>query len=344
MTPKPMNPKLWRAIDRVGFRNASRFEWEVVSGLPWSDLSPFLKPSGGLALDAPDPDAAEERLAVWHRGDGTALLESPEIPARRPPIKVDRGVLVLHRLDVGSIAEALAGRLGFIAHRPKGKPPLLTIGFVQDPGKRQVDVALFLPVSDPHASVSALARAAGRDRILLVPTARWMKVAPADTEVRDLESEMASHVGGGLVNLAAEMREPRKKSSPHSPIVHVKPGDRWENVRISLSVESGTMRVQIGGREGEISLLDRSGKPTKAAAIIGRVLAEQPARWSNSFFPNEREAYRRAFQRLASDLQAWIPINDGRPFREDSSTHDHRPRFQCERLIHSTRNTDLRDW
>jgi hypothetical protein len=339
-----MNPKLWRAIDRVGLRKASRFEWEVVSGLPWSELSRFLKPSGGLALDAPDPDAAEERLAVWHREDGTALLESPEIPAHRPLIKVDRGALVQHRLDVGSIVEALAGRLGFIAHRPKGKPPLLTIGFVQDPGKRQVDVALFLPVTDPHANVLALESLVAQSKIVWVPTARWMRVAPVDAEIRDLEAALASGGEDRLVNVAAEMHKPRKQSGSRGAIIHVKPEDRWGDVRISFSLSSGTMRAQIGERKGEVSLLDRSGNPTNAATILGRVLAEQPPRWLNSFFPKKKGTdYRKAFQRFASDLQAWIPVNDGKPFREDLSTHEHHARFQCEPLIHPTRSRDLQD-
>jgi hypothetical protein len=342
MTPNSIDPKLLRAIDRIGARKASRFEWEVVSDLPWSDLSPFLKPAGGLAHDAPDPDEPEERLAVWRCEDGAALLESAEIPAHRPHVKVGRDALVLHRLDVASLASVLSEHLGFVAHRPKGAPPLLTIGFVQNAGKRQAEVALFLPVADPYANALALGRLDPQQRMIVwTPTARWKRCAPAGTEVRDLESAMVGAGKDHLVNVLAEMRETREGERTGAAIIHVKPGDRWEDVKISLSLETLLMRATIGQRKGKVTLRDRSGNPTNAATILGRVLAEQPPRWSNSFFPKKKGTdYRKAFQRFTGNLQAWIPINDGHPFREDPSTHEHHARFQCEKLIRRIRRSD----
>ena len=109
---------------------------------------------------------------------------------------------------------------------------------------------------------------------------------------------------------------------------------------ISFDPDSGTMQVRIGDRKGSIQLYSRGGKITRAATILGRILAEDPPHWSNAFFPQKLESFRKAFQIFSNDLQAWIPIGDGKPFREDPSTHLHVARFRCKALALSPRIRD----
>lgn len=336
-----MNPKLWRAIDRIGSRKASRFEWEAVSGLPWSELEPFLRTAGGHAEEVPDPEDASERLVIWNSGDKKRLLESQHVPAHRPPIEVDESALILHHLKLAAITASLAEKIRFHARRPSGAAPLHAVGFVQDAGANQIEIVLFVPTSDPRANVEALARFDPRDRLLLIPTARWMTVIAEGAVVRDLETLFSEHDGDYLVNVAAAAKRTSTSERAKGAIVHVSPGDRWEDVTISFVPESGTMRVRIGAREGSVTLYSRGGKVTRAATILGRVLAEDPPHWSNDFFPDKKESFRKAFQLFTKDLQAWIPIGDGKPFREDRSTHCHHARFSCLPLSLPSKNCSV---
>jgi hypothetical protein len=103
-----MNPDFWRAIDRIGGRKASRFEWESVSSLPWEELAQFLRAAGGYAVEVADPDDPAETLVVWERDDGNCLLESQQIPPHRESIRVPAAALALHRADV----KKLCGEMG----------------------------------------------------------------------------------------------------------------------------------------------------------------------------------------------------------------------------------------
>ena len=329
-----MNPKLWQAIDRIGNRKASRFEWESASGLPWEGLSPYLRPTGGQAEEVSDPDTPSESLAVWQVGDGTALLESEAFPAHRAPLSIECSKLALYRIDATAIGAHLAKVMNFMAQPVKAQGPLLTVGFVQDAGARRTDVVLFIPSVDPRQSTEAL-RSVTRDKcILLIPTARWAAALPDKLLARELAGFFSTHEEDFLVNVPAPA--PANATSgtrQKGPIISVRQEDRWSHVNISLNAEARLLRVQIGDRQGTIHLPTARGKFTKAAEIFARVAAQNPPRWANSDFPEkEREASRKAFQRFCQELRCWIPVNDGQPFREDRSERCHYPKFQCEPL------------
>ena len=334
-----MNPRLWQAIDWIGSRKASRFEWETVSGLPWEELSPYVQTASGDAKEVPDPDDRGEMLAVWQRKDGSFLLESTAFPAHREPIQVPAKFLACYRLDLADIGGELAKRMNFVAQPVKDEDPLFTLGFVQEPGAPKTDIVLFIPSIDPRMNIKVLSRFEGIRGILLIPTARWAHVVAPGVEVRYLES--LADEEDYLVNVAALTRDSRSSQGKNrDPIIEIRQEDRWKDVRISFSPETGWMKVQIGDRKGQVQLYGPGGKVTKSATILGCILYENPPRWSNSFFPEgEREAFRRAFQRFVEDLRDWIPVNDGHPFDVERADHSHCPRFQCKPLTGQRRKT-----
>ena len=328
-----MNPKLWRAIDRIGSRKASRFEWETVSGLPWSDLEPFLRLAPGRAEEVPDPEDDAERLAVWDCEDGRCLLESQHFPAHRSPIEVERFALGLHRLNITAISSTLAELLNFIPQRPVGQAPLFTVGFVQEPGAKRTGVALFVPASDPLANAEALAASDSRNHIMLIPTSRWARKIPERAEARVLEQLFASRREDHLVNVAISAKaklSSRRLAS--QPLVQVRQEDRWENVCLSFNPSNGFLRIRVGKRRGEIRVWDPSSDPSNDALILEVLTTSDPPAWSVAVFTGKKKrSMQRGFQRFTERLKEWVPIVDGEPFAFDPSSGLHTPRFKVAR-------------
>lgn len=322
-----MNPNLWKAVDRIGSRKTSRFEWQTQSGVPWGELSPYLSPVGGVAREVPDPDDLSEYLVVHQNADGTAFLESQHFPAHRKPIRVDHLELRFYGLNLHAIAQALAPTNDFTPRFKHSKGPLFDLGFVQKPGAIVTPVFLFVPSIDPRQDMGVLAHVKSENLILLVPATRWTGLLPLGVNYRDLASQSGHD---HLINVAlSDKKRKAKMVAGRLPIINVRNEDRWENVKIAFDMDSNRMVVTIGKRHGDIQLVGGGARYGKSAEILMRILSAAPPVWNNAVFPEKaRGAYRKAFQRFVDQLKDWIPVNDGLPFEENTEEHTHVPRFK----------------
>lgn len=341
-----MNPNYWRAIDRIGSRKASRFEWENASGMAWEELAAFLRPAGGHAVEVPDPDDPAETLVVWEQDHGNCLLESQQIPAHREAIRVETADLALHRADVRKLCGELAARFSFTPRPPTGTGPLFEIGFVQSPKALQRHVHLFVPAPDPVANSIALAEVGrtGPAPILLLPSSRWAALADCAAgsalEIEFLDSFFERHQRKSLVSVAAGMDslESRRGRAGRSneALLPILQGDRWEDVWLSFNPTNGFLRVRIGKRAGEVRVWNTStsSEPSKDALILGHLITSTPPAWSvENFTGSQKRNMQRAFQRFKERLRQWVPIVDGEPFVEDRRLKRHEPAFRCEGVL-----------
>lgn len=337
-----MHPRLWQAIDQVGIRPSSRFEWKLASLLEWTDLEPYLTVCPGRAASVPDPDDPLETLVAWDKRDGTALLESPHIPAHRDPILVSDQELRLYRADVNILARELAARFNFTAQPTHDSGPLFRIGIVQTKAQPQVAVFLFVPGINPFGSAAALHSIAGQREktLLLLPSARWLRALPSLTDsvqVRTVLEFLSGNEEDHLTTVVARISTTRTKPMT-SDVLQVRQGDRWEDVKMILNPSTGRVRISIGNRHIDITVWNPSQRSqgrktgtTRFAVILGRIAVASPKLWRNSDLPpSEQGTMRKAFQMLKNRLADWVPIADGEPFEYDRKTQTHRPRFQID--------------
>lgn len=336
-----MHARLWQAIDQIGSRPASRFEWKLASSLDWPELDPYLTVCPGRAASVPDPDESLETLVVWDRQDGTALLESSHIPAHRDPIVVSDQELRLYRADVNILGRELSGRFHFTSQPVSDSGPLFQIGIVQVKSHPNVAVFLFLPDSNPFGGAAALRSVAGRldKTLLLLPSARWLRSLPSLTDsvqVKTIFEFLSNNEEDHLATVIA--RSTSRRAKPKSAkVMQVRSGDRWEDVKMTLDASSGHLRISIDHRHLDVVVWNprrrsqRKSVATRFAVILGRIAVASPQVWMNSIVPPaEQETMRKAFQLLKNRLADWVPIADGDPFEYNRKTRTHRPRFTLE--------------
>lgn len=320
-----MNPKFWKAIDLIGSRKASRFEWESLSGMSWPELFPYLAAVGGRALDGPDPDDPAERMVLFETGDGRAWFDSPHLPAHRNPIAVVSEQLALYGLNVTKVAQALAKRYAFSPVPGTGKGPFLNMGYIQKPNQPCIEVILYLPSTDLYQDLRVL-ESCHDGQLLLVPHARWLGRLSVSVDRRDLSVASEDET---LVNVLREHRLKRTKTVGQ-PIIEIRPDDRWRDAMISFDASTSSIKVSIGNRKGVKKLLGEGNQSKGFAEILMRILAAYDHRWTNTADSISKQGrIRKAFERFESKLRNWIPINDGKPF-DRHPDHSFTPRFQCK--------------
>ena len=331
-----MKPNLFQAIDRIGGRLAARLDWETTSGLPWAELQPYLVAAPGkLAREVLDPDDPRQRLVVWPRKDAPAILESPDIPAHRPPLVVHPDACILHCLSVGKLGADLAGRIGFIPSPEKNGKDFHRIGMVQVPNRATVDVFLLVPQTPGSAKLAAQRLAAergGKETMVLLPSARWRGILPAfphSFEVRVLEEFLQTEESDSLLAVAADTA-PRGNVIPQRPAksLPVQQGDRWSDLTATFNPENGLLELKIGVRRHSVRVWDTQKPVSNAAIILGKMHREHPPSWSVSEYSGKKQnAMRRAFQRFQKQHTAWAPIQGDDPFHFEPATNTHLPRF-----------------
>lgn len=339
-----MNPQLLSAIDQIGRRPASRFEWEWVTGLPWSAISPYLVATSGYAREVPAPGGTGEHLIACPASRVPSegyMLVSAERPPTGEPIRLSTEHLRLHRADVAAVARDLAAKLHFVAQPGTEDSPMLRIGIAQAQASLTREVLLLLPAFDPASNVAALhaAASAKQPSMLLLLAPRWLRFLPRGTgkvEVRELSSYFAEHQEDHFANIVAKSERAGAKKAT-CPLVEVRTGDRWEEVRLCFVVETGILHVGIGARKGETKIWNPRAKSsrhqknrgTRAAEIFVLLASNDPPRWEiKQIADANRQSMRKAFQLLKDWLKDAVPISDGEPFVYDPITKVHRPRFQ----------------
>ena len=334
-----MHARLWQAIDQIGSRRASRFEWKLASSLDWADLDPYLTVCPGRAASIPDPDDPLETMVVWDNRDGTVLLESPHVPAHRDSIPVSDQELRLYRADVNILARALAKKFNFTAQPASASGPVYRIGIVQRKGHANVSVMLHIP-DTPVTSIVEIHKVMERldQTLLLLPSARWLRGIPLrDTvQVRTVFEFLNENEEEHLTTVIARAgRQPPRRKTP--PAIEVRPEDSWEDVKIVFNPSTGRLQISIGQRRLDVVIWNpkkqtiRKSGATRAAEILGKIAVGTPQVWKNpSASTAEHETMRKGFQLLKKSLAAWVPISDGEPFENDRKTQTHRPRFKLE--------------
>lgn len=331
-----MKAEIWLSIDRIGNRPAARLDWETISGLPWDDLHPFFTAiHGKLAREVFDPDDPNQHLVVWDRKDDKVVLESPHIPAHRRSMEVPSPSVALFRPDMRKLSAALAPVFSFISRPTEGDGDIQKIGFVQVPGVPNVDVALLLPTTPGRARLAAqrlLTGYASRGILLLVPTAKWLAFMPAfpsTFEVKVLAEFLATEDGDSLVSVvAAGTVKPQRTKPKPAKVLQVRQDDRWEHLTATLDPADGILELRIENRSLSVELLDSGKKPTRTARILGRIIQQSPHRWTVSDLTGKMQgAMRQDFLRFKKQLMGWASVPDGDPFRYESATHSHYPRF-----------------
>lgn len=330
---------MWRAIDQIGNRPASRFEWRLASSLEWADLEPCLTVCPGRAASVPDPDEPLETLVVWDRQDGTALLESSHIPAHRDPIVVSDQELRLYRADVNTLSHELADIFHFTAQPASANGPVYRIGLVQRKGHPNASVVLLIP-DNPVTSIAALHTIAKQQdqTLLLLPSARWLRGLPLSdsVQVRTIHEFLSGNEEEHLTTVIARAgRAPQKRKT--QPVIEVRTGDQWKDVKITFNPSTGRLHISIGQRHLDVAIWNpkrqtgRKSGATRAAEILGKIAVASPQEWRNpSASSSEHATLRKGFQLLKNRLVGWVPIADGDPFEYDRTTHTHRPRFMLE--------------
>lgn len=334
-----MHARLWQAIDQIGSRPASRFEWKLISSLEWPDLDPYLTVCPGRAASVPDLDDPMETLVVWDRRDGTVLLESPHVPAHRDPIPVSDLELCLYRPDVNILARALAKKFNFTALPASATGPVYRIGIVQRKGQANVSVMMHIP-HNPVTSIVEIHKVMERldQTLLLLPSARWLRGLPLrDTvQVRTVFEFLNENEEEHLTTVIARAgrQPPRRKTLP---AIEVRPEDSWKEVKIILNPSTGRLHISIGQRRLDVVIWNpkkrtsRKSGATRAAEILGKIAVASPQEWRNpSAATSEHATIRKGFQLLKKSLADWVPIADGDPFEYDRTTHVHHPRFKLE--------------
>jgi hypothetical protein len=342
MKPKPAQPmhaRLWQAIDQIGSRSASRFEWKLAASLGWVDLESRLTICPGRAASVPDPDEPLESLVVWDRQVGTVLLESSQVPAHRDPIVVADQELRLYRADVNTLSHELGNIFHFTAQPASGAGPVYRIGLVQRKGHPNASVMLLIP-NNPVTSIAALRTIAERQdqTLLLLPSARWLRGLPLSdsVQVRTIYEFLCGNEEEHLTTVIARAGRAPRKSKTH-PVIDIRTGDRWEDVKITFNPSNGRLQISIGQRHLDVPIWNtkkRTGEEsgvTRAAKILGSIALAIPQGWKNPSTSSSKHATtRKGFQLLKNRLNECVPIADGDPFAYDRTTHIHRPRFKLE--------------
>lgn len=334
-----MHTQLWQAIDQIGSRHASRFEWKLTSSLEWPDLEPYLTVCPGRAASVPDPDDPLETLVVWDRHEGTVLLESPHVPAHRDSIPVSDQDLRLYRADVNVLARALAKKFNFTTQPASASGPVYRIGIVQRKGQANVSVMLHIP-DNPVTSIVEIHKVMERldQTLLLLPSARWLRGLPLrDTvQVKTVFEFLNENEEEHLTTVVARAgRQPSRRKTLFA--IEVRPEDSWKDVKIIFNPSTGRLQISISQRRLDVVIwnpkkqtIRRSGA-TRAAEILGKIAVASPQVWKNpSTETGEHATMRKGFQLLKKSLAGWVPIADGDPFEYDHTTHTHRPRFNLE--------------
>jgi hypothetical protein len=334
-----MHARLWQAIDQIGSRRASRFEWKLASSLDWADLDPYLTVCPGRAASIPDPDDPLETMVVWDNRNGTVLLESPHVPAHRDSFLVPDQELRLYRADVNILARALAAKFNFTVQPASGTGPMYRIGLVQRKGHANVSVMLLIPDA-PVTSIVEIHKVMERldQTLLLLPSARWLRGIPLrDTvQVRTVFEFLNENEEEHLTTVIARAgRQPPRRKTP--PVIEVRPEDSWEDVKIVFNPSTGRLQISIGQRRLDVVIWNpkkqtiRKSGATRAAEILGKIAVATPQVWKNpSASTAEHATMRKGFQLLKKSLANWVPISDGDPFENDRKTQTHRPRFKLE--------------
>lgn len=333
-----MHAQLWHAIDQIGSRSAARFEWKLISSLEWPELEPYLTLCPGRAASVPDPDDPLEMLVVWDKRDGTVLLESPHVPAHRDSIPISDQELRLYRADVNILACALAKKFNFTT-QPVGKGPMYRIGIVQRKSQANVSVILHIP-DNPVTSMAALHTIAKQQdqTLLLLPSARWLRGLPLrdSVQVRTIYEFLSENEEDHLTTVIARAGRPPQKRKTHR-VIEVRPGDHWEDVKITFNPSTGGLHISIGQRHLDVPIWNpkkqtsRKSGATRAAEILVKIAVASPQEWKNpSAVTSEHATIRKGFQLLKIRLADLVPIADGDSFEYDRTTHIHRPRFKLE--------------
>lgn len=332
-----MKPNLFQAIDRIGDRLAARLDWETMSGLPWTELQPYLVAAPGkLAREVWDPDDPSRRLVVWPRNNAPAILESQEIPAHRIPKEVETDACILHRLNISMLASDLAAPIGFIPSPHKNGSHFHRIGMVQLPNRGTIDVFLLVPQTPGSAKLAAqqLAISRGEKRtMVLLPTAMWTTILldfPPSFEVRVLAEFLQVEESDSLLSVAADIA-PKRKPKPQSPVkaLPVKLGDKWSDLIATFDPGNGMLELRIGVRRISVRVWDTRKEPSKTAIILEKMLLQTPPSWCISEFRGRKQvAMRQAFLRFQKQFAAWAPIQGDDPFLFEAATNTHIPQFK----------------
>jgi hypothetical protein len=335
-----MKPNLFQAIDRIGDRLAARMDWETMSGLPWSELKPYLVPAPGkLAREVLDPGDPGQLLVVWPRENALTILESQQIPAHQEPLEVEQDACILHRLNVAKLAADLAGPIGFIHSPSKNGRDFHRIGMVQVPNRATVDVFLLVPQTPGSAKLAAqrlMAERGGRETMVLLPSARWTEILPAfppSFEVRVMAEFLQTEESDSLIAVVADAA-PKRKARPQRPAksLPVRPGDKWSDLTATFDADTGMLELKIQARRFSVRVWDtRKREVSKAAHILTKLLHSKPPSWSVTEFTGKKQgAMRQAFLRFQNQLASWAPIPGDAPFRFEHSTNTHFPKFDLK--------------
>jgi hypothetical protein len=348
----PPTRRFWRALQSIPGAATSRFEWQALLGEEgWRLAAPLLRPTGALVtrVRCPSPGGDGCPRRVVRHGSGRIVAVCGDLEGQCDPVELALDDIVVHELDVETLAEALCKLLGL--ERELRTLPVAgaawQIGWYVPVAGQRFAVTLILPVGGEQAHHSAVRLRAYYDRpfLLLVPTRtiiepatveflragrsrllcleemlgvgtadNWQLLPPAEDLLRDFRHDVIGDVRFGM----PEHQFPTP------------PGSCWSDVTIRF-INGHEVEPRVRGQGGGVFSYAHMGmaktnkdEPTVQWDLL-RNLAENHGEllWPRAV---ARKTVQKQRERLANHLRDFFVIDDY-PFEDLPGRRGFKTRF-----------------